>query len=100
MDQLPTGNRPRQGIALDTLPTDSNGPSEQAMHREAVADLAGVLRSLPSNLRTPFLLRTEQSLSFRDIAAILGLTEATARWRVCTARQRLMKDLAVHLGPI
>ena len=39
-------------------------------------------------------LRVEEDLSFREVAAVLGLTEETARWRVFKARQKLLSLLA------
>ena len=43
------------------------------------------------------LLRVEEGLSFRQIAAVPGLTEETARWRVFKARQKLLGLLAPQL---
>jgi RNA polymerase sigma-70 factor (ECF subfamily) len=37
--------------------------------------------------------RVEEGLSFRQIAAVLGITEETARWRVFKARQKLLDQL-------
>jgi RNA polymerase sigma-70 factor, ECF subfamily len=83
----------------DNVPAESEEPPAQAMHREALAQLTCVLGRLPNVLRAPYLLRTEQCLSFRDIAGILNVAEETARWRVCTARKKLIKHMAPHLGP-
>jgi RNA polymerase sigma-70 factor (ECF subfamily) len=48
---------------------------------------------LPTDFRAALLLRVEEGLSFRQIAAVLGTTEETARWRVFKARQKLMDAL-------
>ena len=52
---------------------------------------------LPAEFRAPLLLRVEEGLSFREIAAILDTTEETARWRVFKARQKLLSVLAPQL---
>lgn len=76
------------------LPDAAAGPAEQAMSREAMLQLARAVGRLPSEFRAAFLLRVEEGLSFREIADILGTTEATARWRVFKARQKLVHVLA------
>lgn len=79
------------------LPAAADGPLEQVVERESRELLAQAVRELPTDLQTAFLLRVEEGLSFRDIAAALGLTEETARWRVFKARQSLVKTLAPSL---
>ena len=38
-------------------------------------------------------------MSFRSMAAVLGITEETARWRVFKARQKLLQTLSPELFP-
>src|ERR1700722_13611463 len=66
----------------DDLPDREAGPVEQAVSREALANLAGALERLPTDFRAALLLRIEEGLSFRQIAEVLATTEETARWRV------------------
>jgi RNA polymerase sigma-70 factor (ECF subfamily) len=38
-------------------------------------------------------------MSFREVAAVLKITEETARWRVFKARQKLAKALSPDVFP-
>jgi RNA polymerase sigma-70 factor (ECF subfamily) len=58
--------------------------------RELVAAAIG---RLDDTQRAVFLLRTQEDLSFREIAETLGTTEETARWHMMQARRKLMKQL-------
>jgi RNA polymerase sigma-70 factor (ECF subfamily) len=79
------------------VPAAGAGPPEEAMSREGLQLLARAVGRLPRDFRAAFLLRVEEGLSFRDIAAVLQTTEETARWRVFKARQKLLEVLASHL---
>jgi RNA polymerase sigma-70 factor (ECF subfamily) len=81
----------------DDLADDDEGPSEQAQSNEALEELSRALNRVPPEFRAALMLRTEEGLSFREIADVLGLTEVTARWRVFKARQKLMDLLAPPL---
>ena len=93
----------RRGAARlrQTLPDDvaehGEGPLDQVVSREALQLLARAVEKLPPDFRSAFLLRAEEDLSFREIAAVLDLTEETARWRVFKARQKLLSLLAPQL---
>lgn len=67
------------------------GPVEEAVGREARQNLARAIGRLPHDYRAALLLRAEEGLSFREIAAVLDTTEETARWRVFKARQKLLE---------
>jgi len=84
-----SASRPRQPLP-DDLPSQEEGPAEQAVSREALEQVAKAVARLPAEFRAAFLLRVEEGLSFRQIAGVLGLTEETARWRVFKARQKLL----------
>jgi RNA polymerase sigma-70 factor (ECF subfamily) len=88
--------RPREPLPEDVA-ADDEGPVEQALSREALQLLARAVGRLPADFRAAFLLRAEQELSFRQIGAVLGITEETARWRVFKARQKLLSALAPQL---
>ncbi len=77
--------------------TVSPGPERQVVGREVVALVSRALRRLPRDFRAALLLRTEEGLSFRQIAGVLRTTEVTARWRVFKARQKLMEELGPQL---
>jgi RNA polymerase sigma-70 factor (ECF subfamily) len=88
--------RQRQQLP-EQLATKEESPVEQAVNREGKQLLARAVARLPSEFRSAFLLRAEQGMSFREIAAVLRITEETARWRVFKARQKLLSVLAPEL---
>jgi RNA polymerase sigma-70 factor (ECF subfamily) len=88
----------RQPLPVD-LPAGDEGPVEQALSREALAHLTRAVGRLPTEFRAAFLLRAEEGLSFRQVAAVLNITEETARWRVFKARQKLLQALNPELLP-
>lgn len=47
-----------------------------------------VLEQIPEKYRTVLVLRDLENFSTSEIAAVLGRTEATIRWRLSEARQR------------
>ena len=55
------------------------------------------VEDLSAEFRSALLLRVDDQLSFRDVAAVLNITEETARWRVFKARQKLMKAIGPGL---
>jgi RNA polymerase sigma-70 factor (ECF subfamily) len=96
LNQARGAARIRQAVP-EQLAGREEGPAEQAMARESLAQLARAVGRLPADYRAAFLLRAEEGLSFRQIAGVLGLTEETARWRVFKARQKLLNVLAPQL---
>jgi RNA polymerase sigma-70 factor (ECF subfamily) len=60
---------------------------------ETMALLSSAIAELDDTQRAIFVLRTQEDLSFREIAEMLGTTEETARWHMLQARRRLMKRL-------
>lgn len=55
--------------------------------------VAAAIAQLDDTQRAVFLLRTQEDLSFREIAESLGTTEETARWHMMQARRKLAKQL-------
>ena len=72
---------------------------DAAADRETVRVVAAAVAALPADYRAALLLRAEHGLSFKEVAAALGTTEETARWRVFKARQKLVAVLAPGLLP-
>jgi RNA polymerase sigma-70 factor (ECF subfamily) len=61
---------------------------------DEVMQLVGAaIGQLDETQRAVFLLRTQEDLSFREIAEAIGTTEETARWHMMQARRKLMKQL-------
>lgn len=66
---------------------------DRAQNSELMQMLSGAIQQLDDTQRTVFLLRTQDDLSFREIAQVLETTEETARWHMLQARRRLMTQL-------
>lgn len=75
------------------------GPVATAADREALERVSEAIRQLPTDFRTALTLRAEEGMSFREVAAVLKITEETARWRVFKARQKLAKVLSPDVFP-
>jgi RNA polymerase sigma-70 factor, ECF subfamily len=75
------------------------GPEAIVLARESETLLRDACDQLPLPLRAALLLWTQEGLPYADIADVLGITEETARWRVCRARQLLLRRLGAHLNP-
>lgn len=92
-----------RGIAPRPLPDDSQsshvGPLTELLERESQQLLEAALARLPTLFREAYLLWTQEELPYGQIAQILGITEPTARWRVCRARQFLLSELKAYLEP-
>ena len=77
----------------------SAGPVTAAADREHLAKVSQAISELPTDFRTALMLKAEEGMNYREIAAVLKITEETARWRVFKARQKLAKVLSQDLFP-
>ncbi len=59
----------------------------------AYKDLINIIQQLPDTQRTVFNLFVFESLTHRDIATLLGITENNSRWHLSNARKRLQSKL-------
>ncbi len=82
----------RQPVPEEVI-SGNSGPIDEVLSKEAMQELERAVAKLPSEFRAAFMLRCQEGMSFRSIAAILGVTEETARWRAYKARQRLLQAL-------
>ncbi|GAB3441188.1 RNA polymerase sigma factor [Massilia solisilvae] len=78
--------------AMDEERTDS--PEQEAMRAEARVLLERSLDALPEAFRTVFVLRAVEEMSGEEVAACLGIPEATVRSRFFRARAMLRAALA------
>lgn len=93
--------RSRQGrneVLPEAVADRGFGPELQAQGSESQARLEAALLKLPEEWRCALLLRTQEDMSFRELAQCLGATEETARWRVFKARQKLLDLLRLTDG--
>lgn len=70
---------------------------EEQARREVREVVEGAIAELPFRFRLPFVLKELADLSLAEIAAILGIREATAKTRVHRARLRLRRAVAERL---
>jgi RNA polymerase sigma-70 factor (ECF subfamily) len=84
------GPRTRRAALSEDVRGAGPGPEDVAQGKETMERVGQAVDQLPTEWRAALLLRVEEGLSFRQIAAITDTTEETARWRVFKARQKLM----------
>lgn len=89
---LKRANRVSQAVP-ETLSDEAHPAPELAAQREALQLVAEAVANLPEEYRSAILLRTDEGMSFREIAEALAITEETARWRVFKARKKLLARL-------
>jgi len=80
-----------KAVSLEVEPAaERSDPAEQG---ELMNLITNAIHSLDDQQRMVFVLRTQEDMSFREIAEMLETTEETARWHMMQARRRLMKQL-------
>jgi RNA polymerase sigma-70 factor (ECF subfamily) len=65
-----------------------------AIHRQRIQQVQRLITALPEDLRYPLVLSAMEELNTRQIAELLGITEAAVRGRIFRARQILKEKLA------
>ena len=68
----------------------ARGPLDQLERRESLDACVRLVRSLPTELREPFVLRAIFDLEVRSVAELLGISATTARGRLFRARKTLV----------
>jgi RNA polymerase sigma-70 factor (ECF subfamily) len=99
IDSHRCGRSPDAGRLPDTTATLTPGPVSTLVAREALALVHQAIARLPEQFREVFLLRTQEELSYSEIAQVLDLNEETVRWRVFKARKSLLDELGDILDP-
>ena len=75
------------------LPSGGCGPLATMVEKETSLRVQQVIARLPLQYRSAFLLRTQEELSYAEIANVMAITEETARWHVFKARRWLLQEL-------
>jgi len=68
-------------------------PAEHAESKEAIAALESEIQALPEELRLPFVLGAVEHQPYKEVAAILGLSDKAVEVRIYRARQQLCERL-------
>lgn len=84
----PTGEDMEKGVACSR-----SMPQEMAQRRQEAHRLRQAVLVLPEELRAPLLLIRFEEMTYREAAAVLGLTLETVRMRVHRAHLALAKAL-------
>lgn len=76
--------------ALDeAMPDPATRPDAAAVNRDEFEQTLAAVHALPEMDRTVLLLRAEEDLSYKDIAAVTGLSVTAAKVKVFRARAKL-----------
>ncbi|RME36689.1 MAG: sigma-70 family RNA polymerase sigma factor [Planctomycetota bacterium] len=79
---------------LSAIRSDRRSPDDAT----ARLDVEAALRTLPEDERAAVLLRYQEGLDYRAIAAVLGCAEGTVASRLNRARARLRQQLQAGYG--
>jgi RNA polymerase sigma-70 factor (ECF subfamily) len=86
---LPSGDE-----AFAYIPSDERDPLEWAISSDAKHAVEQGIAELPWHFRAPLVLKELMELSIAEVAAVLGLKEATVKTRVHRGRLLLRRELA------
>jgi len=88
---------PRPGETLPELPGEPGDPHGDRLRSEARERVERALAALPAPFRQTLVLADIAELALADIAAVLGIKEATVKTRLHRARLKLRQVLAEEL---
>ena len=74
-------------------------PEQRYVADQTIDKLRSIMRRLPAHVRTVMDLYCVQELRLKDAAAILGITEATAKSRIHRVRNQLRRSLSTRRFP-
>jgi len=83
--------------ALD-LPDKSPGPADSVFHMEVRQKLLEAVQALPEKYRVPITLRYLEDLSYKEIAAVMGITLKNVEIRIHRAKKMLHEQLKNHFN--
>lgn len=69
--------------------SSASNPEEQAMQRDRIQLVRRLINSLPEKQRSVMQLRDIEGKSYKDIAAILGISEEQVKINIFRARQTI-----------
>ena len=74
-------------------------PSSHLETREAMRVVHAALDALPAKLRSVLMLRTQENMSYEEVADVLGMSACAVRSRLFRARQELHRLLRQQKAP-
>lgn len=78
------------------LPAEGPVPGEGLLRKERSRLLREAIEKLPAQMRRCLLLRVDQEMSYREIAAVLRLSPETVKVHLFQARRRLKEELGPY----
>lgn len=97
-DHIRRGPPEQVGLPAGDVAESRNAPPEVLLEHEARQRLEQAIAELGTRYREAYLLWNHEKISYEEIAKILSISEATARWRVCKARQTLLERMSDYLN--
>jgi RNA polymerase sigma-70 factor, ECF subfamily len=85
--------------AGETLVSPGQAADRVLLEQERGAVLERLIAALPSQLRDPLVLSTLEEIAPREVASMLGISEAAVRSRAFRAREILRGRLLALTGP-
>src|SRR6266566_353363 len=77
-------------LLKDDLPDEQLNPEALVIQRQAVERVQHAIEGLPVDFREVILLRELEGLSYKEIAAIVGVPIGTVMSRLARGRERLL----------
>lgn len=98
INQCLTRLRKRQAMRPDELREDSDSAGIEAGAVDAMSakEILRLVQELPDGYRTVFNLYSFEGLAHKEIAAMLGISEATSKSQLSKAKARLRERLPHH----
>ncbi len=78
----------------------AGGPLDDALTSERLRCLREAMAELPPQMRRCMLLRVDQDMKYREIAAVLQISVDTVKSQLFQARERLKTRLAAHFAEL
>jgi RNA polymerase sigma-70 factor (ECF subfamily) len=81
-------------------PDEGLDPEALAMQQQAVEKVKRAVQELPSDFREVIILRELEGLSYKELAAVVGIPIGTVMSRLARARERLQAILGPSATPL
>ncbi len=88
--------RAHESLAGEPVALEAPDPETLAIRRELAEAVLQAVEALPEEQRTAFLLAGVEERSASEVAALVGVPEATVRSRLFHARRKLQEALALR----
>ncbi len=99
LDKLRLMDNKAQALDDSHDPTDSSyasNPEEQAVQRDRIALVRRLIGQLPEKQRSVMQLRDVEGKSYKDIAAVMNISEEQVKVNIFRARQWIKKEFHKH----